>query len=111
MRHKNKQHVVRYKLWEYYTDPEEQYDWYPDGGFPRCHGKYVRTVCQFGLGDLPSLTSSYKMFANKFAKTYEPLAYDCLESWHLQKQHREKQGYRAFNTSYYEEQDFVKNHI
>ena len=110
VRHKNKPHIVRYKLWRYYNDTKP-YDWYPDGGFPKCHGRYQRTICVFTRPDLPDLTSSEKMFANKFSKKDDPLAYDCLESWHLNKLKLERQGHRHFDTTYYETLDFVKQHI
>ena len=109
VRHRNKPHIVRYKLWDYYE--RTRFDWYPEGGFPKCHGIYQRWICIFSLHDLPSLTTSEKMFANKFSKKYEPSVYDCLETWHLNKLKMEKQGHRVFNTSYYETLDFVENHI
>lgn len=54
--------AVRYKRW----------------GGP-CHGKFVRSICIFGIGDLPILASRFALFANKFHLHYYPLALDCLE--------------------------------
>ena len=54
---------------------------YANWGEIPCHGKIVRGVCVFGVGDLPALVRRRELFANKFYVTYEPLALDCLETW------------------------------
>ncbi|XP_048757689.2 beta-1,3-galactosyl-O-glycosyl-glycoprotein beta-1,6-N-acetylglucosaminyltransferase-like [Ostrea edulis] len=46
-----------------------------------CHGKYVRDICVFGLGDLNRLVSKRELFANKFHHDYQPLALQCMEEW------------------------------
>ncbi|XP_048757687.1 beta-1,3-galactosyl-O-glycosyl-glycoprotein beta-1,6-N-acetylglucosaminyltransferase 3-like isoform X2 [Ostrea edulis] len=46
-----------------------------------CHGKYVRSICVFGLGDLNKLVSEKELFANKFVHDYQPLALQCMEEW------------------------------
>ncbi|XP_032078948.1 N-acetyllactosaminide beta-1,6-N-acetylglucosaminyl-transferase [Thamnophis elegans] len=44
-----------------------------------CHGRYVRSICVYGTGDLPWLLKSQNLFANKFElKTYPPTV-ECLE--------------------------------
>ena len=50
-----------------------------------CAGKWVRTVCHFGVGDLPRLTATPALIANKFSYDFQPLAYDCLEKWYFDK--------------------------
>ncbi|ESO83625.1 hypothetical protein LOTGIDRAFT_73453, partial [Lottia gigantea] len=40
---------------------------------------FKRSVCIFGMADLPILTIRPELFANKFHYEFEPLAYDCLE--------------------------------
>ncbi|XP_062569798.1 N-acetyllactosaminide beta-1,6-N-acetylglucosaminyl-transferase-like [Saccostrea cucullata] len=50
-----------------------------------CHGKYVRFICVFGIGDLKELVSQNTLFANKFYHDYQPLALKCLEEWHYNK--------------------------
>ncbi|XP_061197688.1 beta-1,3-galactosyl-O-glycosyl-glycoprotein beta-1,6-N-acetylglucosaminyltransferase 3-like [Saccostrea echinata] len=50
-----------------------------------CHGKYVRDVCVFGIGDLNKLVSEKELFANKFYHDYQPLALQCMEEWYLNK--------------------------
>ncbi|XP_022301003.2 beta-1,3-galactosyl-O-glycosyl-glycoprotein beta-1,6-N-acetylglucosaminyltransferase 4-like isoform X2 [Crassostrea virginica] len=48
---------------------------------PKCHGRYVRNVCVFGLGDLHRLVSEKKLFANKFHYAYQPFTLMCMEEW------------------------------
>jgi hypothetical protein len=45
-----------------------------------CHGKYIRDVCVFGVGDLAALSRRARthMFANKLHIDYQPAAYHCL---------------------------------
>ncbi|XP_060063005.1 beta-1,3-galactosyl-O-glycosyl-glycoprotein beta-1,6-N-acetylglucosaminyltransferase 4-like [Ylistrum balloti] len=57
---------------------------YANWGGP-CHGKYVRGMCIYGLGDLTELVSRKELFANKFHYDYQPLALSCLEEWHVNK--------------------------
>uniref|UniRef100_A0A915JTN0 Uncharacterized protein n=1 Tax=Romanomermis culicivorax TaxID=13658 RepID=A0A915JTN0_ROMCU len=56
-------------------------------GNVQCHGKYVRDVCIFGVGDLANLISSDKtqFFANKFYTNYQTMAFYCMEKWMLNK--------------------------
>lgn len=54
-------------------------------GADKCHGKFVRDICIFGLEDLPYLVSLPYLFANKFYIDYQPLAYECIEKWHFEK--------------------------
>ncbi|KAK3590245.1 hypothetical protein CHS0354_041319 [Potamilus streckersoni] len=46
-----------------------------------CYGKYVRSVCIFGLRDLKRLLKRKELFANKFYLAYQPYTYDCIEEW------------------------------
>ena len=109
MRKISKAYLARYKLWDHYYS--KHFEWYPPEKWPKCHGRFVREVCHFGLKDLPNLIRSPMMFANKFSDNFEPAAYDYLEAWHFCKVSQEKEGIRTINTSYYEQLDFVKNHI
>ena len=43
----------------------------------RCYGKWIRQICNFGLGDLPRLESSSCLTANKFNLDVDPLAAVC----------------------------------
>ena len=40
-------------------------NWY-DGAGVLCKGQWIRTVCNFGVGDLPRVQSSGCLFGNKF---------------------------------------------
>ncbi|KAL3864370.1 hypothetical protein ACJMK2_006060 [Sinanodonta woodiana] len=51
-------------------------DWGKD-----CHGKYIRSICIFGLRDLKRLMKRKELFANKFYLAYQPYTYDCIEEW------------------------------
>ncbi|CAH1775434.1 unnamed protein product [Owenia fusiformis] len=50
-----------------------------------CYGKFVRTVCIYGIKDLPFLVQSPYLFANKFDYSFEPVGYTCLERHMLKK--------------------------
>ena len=89
--------VTRLKIWSDHNLP--------------CAGKYVRGICIFSTGDLPTLDSSPCMFANKFHKDYHPLAYDCMEKRIFDNVLRETKGQSQFNDSYYKRLDFVKHHV
>ena len=70
-----------------------------------CHGKWVREICIFGIGDLPWLQRRPELFANKFHSSFEWLAYDCMEQLIF---NRTVAGDRlTFDTSYYENLPFV----
>ncbi|PVD19775.1 hypothetical protein C0Q70_20266 [Pomacea canaliculata] len=74
-----------------------------------CTGKWVRTVCHFGVGDLYRLTHTPQLFANKFSYDFMPLAYDCLEEWYFEKVRAENQGVALpLNLSVYEHSLLVK---
>ncbi|KAK7104117.1 N-acetyllactosaminide beta-1,6-N-acetylglucosaminyl-transferase-like [Littorina saxatilis] len=89
---------ARLKVWD---GAKEKY-----GG---CHGKIVRGICHFGVGDLPLLTKSPQLFANKFSYDYQPLSYDCLEEWYFHKVELEDAGNPPpLNVSRYEQAPFVK---
>ncbi|XP_064594389.1 beta-1,3-galactosyl-O-glycosyl-glycoprotein beta-1,6-N-acetylglucosaminyltransferase 3-like, partial [Liolophura sinensis] len=46
-----------------------------------CHGRFVRGVCVFGLGDIARLTSRKELFANKFYLQFHPFALHCMADW------------------------------
>jgi len=54
---------------------------YANWGEERCHGRSVRGVCVFGVGDLPLLLSRRELFANKLYEDQQPVTLDCLEAW------------------------------
>ncbi|KAK7088343.1 hypothetical protein V1264_022271 [Littorina saxatilis] len=79
------------------------------GDRSKCAGKFVRGICHFGVGDLPRLTSSPQLIANKFSYDHQPLAYDCLEEWYFHKVQLEEAGTPwPLNDSLYSHSDMVK---
>jgi hypothetical protein len=51
------------------------------GGDHPCEGQWVRAVCVFGVGDLPTLVRRPELFANKFFSWFQPITLDCLDQW------------------------------
>lgn len=75
------------------------------GGVDTCRGKFVRGVCVYGLGDLPSLVTRAHLFVNKFHLDYQPLALLCLEEWHRNRTARPDTRY--FNETFYRNLPFI----
>ncbi|XP_060078206.1 beta-1,3-galactosyl-O-glycosyl-glycoprotein beta-1,6-N-acetylglucosaminyltransferase-like [Ylistrum balloti] len=76
-----------------------------------CHGKRVRMICIFGVADLPLLAQRPEFFVNKLYWDYEPYTLDCLEELIY---NRTRDGYfrtTKFDTTFYENLDFVKNRV
>ncbi|CAF1414735.1 unnamed protein product, partial [Didymodactylos carnosus] len=46
---------------------------------------FIRAICQFDWHDLPTLTKSNYLFANKFNQKLDMLGISCLEQWHQAK--------------------------
>ena len=86
---------LRYKNWERFH-----------GVYIReCHGIFVRNICILGLADISKAVKDVGLYANKFFYDYDPLGYDCLESWfneHTWKQYINDEHY---DTRYYESLD------
>ena len=74
------------------------------GGADPCHGKFVRGVCIFGVGDLPVLMKRKELFANKFYSDFQPLALDCFEHYH----HVRSGCPLPFDDSFYTALEFVR---
>lgn len=77
----------------------------------RCGGTYRHAVCVYGVRDLSFLKGRPELFANKFLPYLQPLAYDCLEERHFRQIRDEYAGRRLFNSSYYAQMPFAKNHL
>ncbi|TPP63944.1 Beta-1 3-galactosyl-O-glycosyl-glycoprotein beta-1 6-N-acetylglucosaminyltransferase [Fasciola gigantica] len=76
--------------------------------------RWRRSICMFGLADLPFLFSQPHFFANKFLPTVEPLAYDILEWWYFTKVRNESMYHRlanSFNSSYYRLSPYSAQHL
>ena len=50
-----------------------------------CHGKWVRGICIFGVGDLPWLHNRPELYANKLYADFQWLTYDCMEQFNIWK--------------------------
>ncbi|XP_033758606.1 beta-1,3-galactosyl-O-glycosyl-glycoprotein beta-1,6-N-acetylglucosaminyltransferase-like [Pecten maximus] len=91
--------LTRFKNWG-----GEPFDW-------PCHGKRVRMICIFGVEDLPLLAQRPELFVNKLYWDFEPFALDCMEELIY---NRTRDGYlqtTKFDTTFYENLDFVKNQV
>ena len=77
----------------------------------KCHGKRVRQICIFGIGDLPLLASRQEMFANKFHLGYQPYTYQCMNEFIFNRTRDEYFNQLKFNTSNYQSLEFIKNTI
>ncbi|OWF44638.1 beta-1,3-galactosyl-O-glycosyl-glycoprotein beta-1,6-N-acetylglucosaminyltransferase-like [Mizuhopecten yessoensis] len=76
-----------------------------------CHGKRVRMICIFGVGDLPLLAQRPEFFLNKLYWDFEPFTLDCMEELVY---NRTREGYlqiTKFDTSFYENLDIVINRV
>ena len=71
-----------------------------------CHGKNIRGICVYGVGDLPWLNSRPELVANKFHLTYHYLAFDCLEERHRNRTMMKDKV--PFDPAYYKELPTVK---
>ncbi|GFR60437.1 beta-1,3-galactosyl-O-glycosyl-glycoprotein beta-1,6-N-acetylglucosaminyltransferase [Elysia marginata] len=74
-------------------------------------GQIVRHICILSTGDLPRMTNSPAMFANKFFLHQDRVAIGCLEERLYNNTRDECLGLKSFNTSFYEKQDFVLHQV
>ncbi len=91
--------VHRHKLW-----------CYGKGCCPLSFSK--RGICVLGVKYLSELVNkSYgrKLAANKFPRPYQPMAWDCMQVWHMDKVQQEyRTGTVAMNISYFVNNSYVK---
>ncbi|KAJ8319670.1 hypothetical protein KUTeg_002779 [Tegillarca granosa] len=80
--------------------------WFPD---VPCQGMFIRTICVFGVGDLPYLTKKPHLFINKFFLNLQPIALDCMEEFHYNRTRDEFYNKFTFNTTFYEKLEFIKH--
>ncbi|KAF6773140.1 hypothetical protein AHF37_08050 [Paragonimus kellicotti] len=93
--------VTRYKVWS-------------DSHRPCGSGRWIRSICMFGLNDLPRLIDQPEFFANKFVPEVEPEAYDKLESWLAHKvdyETRNAQLHPSFQKVYYSSLESSWRHL
>ncbi|KAF5396688.1 N-acetyllactosaminide beta-1 6-N-acetylglucosaminyl-transferase [Paragonimus heterotremus] len=93
--------VTRYKVWARSHQP--------------CgSGRWRRSICMFGLKDLPRLIDQPEFFANKFVPEVEPEAYDILELWLAHKvdyETRHAQLHPSFKKAYYSSLESSWRHL
>lgn len=53
----------------------------PDAVYPECHGRHVRGICVYGVGDLGWILDQHHLFANKFDTEIDPFVIYCLEKY------------------------------
>ena len=101
-----KQSFTRAKLW--------WFDYYFDNAM-KCHGEWIRYVCNIGVNDLPWVVASPHMFVNKIRLEAAPSAFSCLELWYRDRVSRQwrlmANGNDSFDVSLYASQPFVRNHV
>ena len=68
-----------------------------------CQGKFVRSVCVFGIGDLSTLVKLPHLFVNKFHVNFQPLALDCMEEWFYNRTFEND----SLNLTYYKNLPFI----
>ncbi|OWF51495.1 Beta-1,3-galactosyl-O-glycosyl-glycoprotein beta-1,6-N-acetylglucosaminyltransferase [Mizuhopecten yessoensis] len=73
-----------------YVKPYIKNSRYKNWGTQPCAGRMVRSICIFGIGDLPVLSKRKELFANKFYMNYQPFTFDCMEELIY---NRTKEGY------------------
>ncbi|KAK2139563.1 hypothetical protein LSH36_1718g00023 [Paralvinella palmiformis] len=91
--------ITRYTIWRGYNRP--------------CHGKWVRSVCVYGVGDLSRMSRAYELFANKFYYNLQPMALRCLEERHYRWTREDILGMRGtrLDLPFYSKLPNVKQHI
>jgi len=80
----------------------------------KCYGKWIRYVCNVGVGDLPWVTKSPHMFVNKIRIEQDPAAFRCLELWYRDRVRRRRlltNRNETFDVSLYASQPFVRDHV
>ncbi|XP_033748088.1 beta-1,3-galactosyl-O-glycosyl-glycoprotein beta-1,6-N-acetylglucosaminyltransferase-like [Pecten maximus] len=75
---------------------------------PHCFGRFSRSVCIFGIGDLPWLSSRPHIIANKFDRLYDPIAPDCMEELIRNRTKYEEKGLQQMDWYFYRNLPHVK---
>ncbi|XP_061186522.1 beta-1,3-galactosyl-O-glycosyl-glycoprotein beta-1,6-N-acetylglucosaminyltransferase-like, partial [Saccostrea echinata] len=90
-----KPYLSRFKIWKNTRYP--------------CHGQFVRSVCVFGVKDLPILALRPEFFANKFYIDYQPYTLKCMDELIFNRTRDEYFQRLQFRTDYYERLEYIKN--
>ncbi|CAI9735261.1 beta-1,3-galactosyl-O-glycosyl-glycoprotein beta-1,6-N-acetylglucosaminyltransferase-like [Octopus vulgaris] len=74
-------------------------------GLAPCSGIWVRSICVFGVGDIPHLIQKKQLFVNKFYFNLQPVALNCMEEWYF---HRVRSPLKL-DLEYYRKLPFVNS--
>nr|XP_034333292.1 beta-1,3-galactosyl-O-glycosyl-glycoprotein beta-1,6-N-acetylglucosaminyltransferase [Crassostrea gigas] len=74
-----------------------------------CGGKYVRSICIFGIEDLARLARRPEFFANKFHSNYQGHTLLCMDQLIYNRTRDEYLHRLKFDTKYYESLKHIKN--
>ena len=72
-------------------------------GSEPCHGRWLHSICVFGVRDLPRLIKRKEFMLNKFSTSVQPLAAECIGQWIEYR----TQCQPTFDTSYYQQLPFI----
>lgn len=78
--------IARLVKWQGHEGPDRL----PDAVYPECHGRHVRGICVYGVGDLRWVLDQHHLFANKFDTKIDPVVIYCLEKYLRRKALAEK---------------------
>lgn len=84
-------------------------NWEDTANSLQCHGKFVRSICIFGVGDLPLLARRPEFFANKFYYNYQSQALLCMDELIHNRTREEYYQRLNFDTEYHEKITHIKN--
>ncbi|CAD5115697.1 unnamed protein product [Dimorphilus gyrociliatus] len=83
-------------------------NWKQNGEY--CYGKRVRSICIFGMKDIPALSTLDYIFANKFHINYQPYALQCMAELIRNRTIYQHIGLRKFDVQLYKNLDMSHNH-
>ena len=89
--------MSRYKRWSWKGDS--------------CGGTLRREICLMSVIDLYTVPHRPELFLNKIILSTDELAYQCLEYLHYERTKAELLGTLKFNTTFYENLEFVSRHL
>ena len=71
----------------------------------------MRKICLMTVNDLHMLPSRPELFLNKIILRTDHLAFQCMEYLHFNRTKNEYLGTVIFDTTYYENLEFVSKHL
>ncbi|KAL4219083.1 hypothetical protein ACF0H5_021666 [Mactra antiquata] len=76
-----------------------------------CDGKYIRSICILGVGDLLRVKDDISLFVNKLHLEFQPLTYRCLEEMIFNRTRDQYKNQLPIDTTYYSMLDQVRYRI